>query len=249
MEILVPVKRVADPDTRVRLQTDQKGVDLTDCKMVINPFCAIALEAAVQLRESGQVDKVQTVSVGNEDCLEQLIQSLALGADEASLILHPSAISPVTCSYALARFAKQQGTQLIIMGKQAIDTDNGIMGPMLAGILGWSQATNLCGLSVSDNQLQVEREVDRGTQRLTLNIPAVLTVDLRMAEPRFAPLPKLLAAKRATIARVALAELVECIDEPFALKQVSKRATQRKSQALSNFDELKALLIANGVSL
>ena len=200
MKILVPVKRVIDFNVKVRVRSDGSGVDLSNVKMSMNPFCEIAVEEAVRLKEKGVASEVVAVSIGVKQAQETLRSALAMGADRAILVETgedpEQDIEPLAVAKLLAKIAEEEKPGLIIAGKQAIDNDFNATGQMLSAILGWSQATFASALSIDGESVEVTREVDGGMQTVKVTLPSVLSVDLRMNEPRFASLPNIMKAKK-----------------------------------------------------
>ena len=196
MKILVPIKRVVDYNVKVRPKADESGVDLNNVKMAINPFCEIAVEEAVRLKEAGSATEIIAVTVGATNTQEQLRTALALGADRAILVETDIEVEPLGISKVLKAIVEKESPDLIIMGKQAIDGDNNQTGQMLAALMGYPQATFASELKISDNKAEVIREVDGGLQTISINLPAVVTSDLRLNEPRYASLPNIMKAKQ-----------------------------------------------------
>ena len=195
MKILIPIKRVVDYNVKVRPMADESGVDLNNVKMAINPFCEIAVEEAVRLKESGVAEEIISVTIGSTAAQEQLRTSLALGADRAILIETDSEVEPLGVAKLLKAVVEKENPDLIIMGKQAIDGDNNQTGQKLAALLGYPQATFASELSISDGKAEVTREIDGGLQTVSVNLPAIVTTDLRLNEPRYASLPNIMKAK------------------------------------------------------
>ena len=196
MKVLVPVKRVIDANIKVRVKSDQSGVELNNVKMAMNPFCEIAVEQAIRLKESGLVDEIIVVTVGAAQSQETLRTALAMGADRAILIETEEAIEPLAIAKSLKAVVDREGPGLVILGKQAIDGDNNQTGQMLAALLGWSIGTFISDLVIEESIVKVTREVDGGLEKLELIPPAVVTVDLRLNEPRYASLPNIMKAKK-----------------------------------------------------
>ena len=196
MKILVPIKRVVDYNVKVRPKADESGVDLNNVKMAINPFCEIAVEEAVRLKESGSAEEIIAVTVGASNAQEQLRTALALGADKAILIETDVEAQPLAIAKALKSIVEKESPDLVIMGKQAIDGDNNQTGQMLAALLGYPQATFASELKISDRKAEVTREVDGGLQTISIDLPAIVTSDLRLNEPRYASLPNIMKAKQ-----------------------------------------------------
>ena len=196
MKVLVPVKRVIDANIKVRVKSDQSGVELNNVKMAMNPFCEIAVEQAIRLKESGLVDEIIVVTVGAAQSQETLRTALAMGADRAILIETEETPEPLAIAKSLKAVVDREGPGLVILGKQAIDGDNNQTGQMLAALLGWSIGTFISDLVIEESIVKVTREVDGGLEKLELVPPAVVTVDLRLNEPRYASLPNIMKAKK-----------------------------------------------------
>ncbi len=196
MKVLVPVKRVVDYNVKVRVKPDNTGVDLSNVKMSVNPFCEIAIEEAVRLKEAGTATEVVAVAVGASACQEQLRTCLALGADRAVLIETDVDVQPLAIARALAALQERESAELVIFGKQSIDGDNSQTGQMFAALTGMPQATFASEVSIADGKAQVVREIDGGLQTVSVDIPAVVTTDLRLNEPRYASLPNIMKAKK-----------------------------------------------------
>ena len=196
MKVLGPVKRVIDYNVKARVKADQTGVDLANVKMSMNPFCEIAVEEAVRLKEKGVATEVVSVSIGPIQAQETLRTSLAMGADRAILIQTDLDLEPLAIAKVLKAIIAEENPDLVLMGKQAIDGDNNATGQMLATLLDWPQATFASELTVEGGKAKVTREVDGGLQTLEVNLPAVVTADLRLNEPRYASLPNIMKAKK-----------------------------------------------------
>jgi electron transfer flavoprotein beta subunit len=196
MKVLVPIKRVIDANIKVRVSADQSGVELNNVKMAMNPFCEIAIEEAIRLRESGKAEEVIAVAVGPSQSQETLRTALAMGADRAILIESDPAPEPLGVAKLLKAVTEKENPGLVILGKQAIDGDNNQTGQMLAALLNWSIGTFVSGLEVNDGSVRVTREVDGGLENIDLTPPCVITVDLRLNEPRYASLPNIMKAKK-----------------------------------------------------
>ncbi|GAB2888714.1 electron transfer flavoprotein subunit beta/FixA family protein [Uliginosibacterium flavum] len=207
MKILVPVKRVVDYLLRVRVREDGSGVDSAGLKMSMNPFDEIALEEAVRLREAGVASEVVVVSCGVSACQETLRTALAMGADRAVLIETDALLQPLAVAKLLKALAQREAPRLVIMGKQAIDDDANQCAQMLAAMLGWPQATFASKLLLSEDTATVSREIDGGLETLELSLPAVISTDLRLNEPRYASLPNVMKARRAQIEILPAADL------------------------------------------
>lgn len=207
MKVLVTVKRVIDYNVKIRVKPDGSDVDLTNVKMAVNPFCEIAVEEAVRLKEKGIASEIVVVSVGASEAQEQLRTALALGADRAILVESTANTESLNVAKLLAKVVEQEQPSLVIMGKQAIDSDNNQTGQMLAALCDMPQATFASEVSVTDNSVAVTREIDGGLQTLSLKLPAIVTTDLRLNEPRYASLPNIMKAKRKPLATVTPDEL------------------------------------------
>ena len=206
MKILVPIKRVVDYNVKVRPLSDNSDVDLNNVKMSVNPFCEIALEEAVRIKESGNASEVIAITIGKTESQEQLRTALALGADRAILVENDSLLEPLALAKVLAKIVKDESPDLIILGKQAIDGDNNQTGQMLAAILDLPQATNASELIDEDGSVSVTREIDGGLQTLKLTKPAIVTTDLRLNEPRYASLPNIMKAKKKELKIIPLVD-------------------------------------------
>jgi len=196
MKVLVPVKRVIDANIKVRVKSDQSGVELNNVKMAMNPFCEIAVEEAIRLKESGSVEEIIVVAAGPAQSQETLRTGLAMGADRAILIETDEPPEPLAVAKLLKAVVDRENPGLVILGKQAIDGDNNQTGQMLAALLGWSIGTFVSKLTVEADMIKVTREVDGGLENLELVPPSVVTVDLRLNEPRYASLPNIMKAKK-----------------------------------------------------
>ncbi|MBL1376679.1 electron transfer flavoprotein subunit beta/FixA family protein [Zobellella iuensis] len=196
MKVLVTIKRVIDYHVKVRVKADQSEVDLANVKMAANPFCDIAVEEAVRMKEKGWVSEIVAVSVGPAAAQEQLRAALALGADRAVLVQSAEVAEPLTVARLLAALCEREQPGLVLLGKQSIDTDNNQVGQMLAALKGWPQGTFASRIELEGDELLVTREVDGGLQTLALALPAVVTTDLRLNEPRYASLPNIMKAKQ-----------------------------------------------------
>lgn len=196
MKILVPVKRVIDYNVKPRVKADGSGVDLDNVKMSMNPFDEIAVEEAIQQKEAGKATEVVAVSIGPAKAQETLRTALAMGADRAILISTDETVEPLAVAKLLAKVVEEEAPQLVILGKQAIDDDSNQTGQMLAALLGWGQATFANTVAIDGDAATVAREIDGGLQTVKVNLPAIITVDLRLNEPRYATLPNIMKAKK-----------------------------------------------------
>jgi electron transfer flavoprotein beta subunit len=207
MKILVPVKRVVDYNVRVRVKADGSGVELANVKMSMNPFDEIAVEEALRLREAGKATEVVAVSIGPAQAQETVRTALAMGADRGIVVEVADAVEPLTVAKILRAIVAEENPELVILGKQAIDDDCGQTGQMLAALLGWGQGTFASKVEIGDGAVTVTREVDGGLQTVSLTLPAIVTTDLRLNEPRYASLPNIMKAKKKPIAMKKIADL------------------------------------------
>ncbi|MBU2968313.1 electron transfer flavoprotein subunit beta/FixA family protein [Pseudoalteromonas sp. C2R02] len=203
MKILVPVKRVIDYNVKARVKADQTDVDLANVKMALNPFCEIAVEEAIRIKEAGNAEEVIVVSIGAKAVQEQLRTALALGADRAIHIETEEKLESLQIAKLLNKLLEQEPAELVILGKQAIDSDNNQTGQMLAALSNRPQGTFASKVELNDSKVNVTREVDGGLQTVALNLPAIVTTDLRLNEPRYASLPNIMKAKRKPLAVIA----------------------------------------------
>jgi len=206
MKVLVPVKRVIDYNVKVRVKADQTGVDLANVKMSMNPFCEIAVEEAVRLKEKGVATEIVIVSIGPAQAQETIRTALAMGGDRGVLVTTDADPEPLAVAKLLAAVIAEEQPGLVLMGKQAIDGDNNAVGQMLSALLGWPQATYDSAIEISGSTAKVTREVDGGLQVLDVDLPAVITADLRLNEPRYASLPNIMKAKKKEIVSKTVAD-------------------------------------------
>ena len=207
MKVLVPVKRVVDFNVKVRVKSDGSGVDIANVKMSMNPFDEIAVEEATRLKEAGKVTEIVAVSAGVTQCQETLRTAMAIGADRGVLIETDAELQPLAVAKLLKALADKEQPQLIILGKQAIDDDCNQTGQMLAALLGWPQATFASKVAIEGDKVVVTREVDGGLETLSLQLPAIVTTDLRLNEPRYVTLPNIMKAKKKLLETVKPADL------------------------------------------
>jgi len=196
MKVLVPVKRVIDYNVKVRVKSDESGVDLANVKMSMNPFDEIAVEEAIRLKEAGIVTEIVAISIGPEKAQDQIRQALAMGADRGLLIKTDSDVEPLGVAKLLKAVVEEEKPELVILGKQAIDDDSNQTGQMLAALLGWAQGTFASKVEKDGDMLNVTREIDGGLQTVSIKLPAIVTTDLRLNEPRYASLPNIMKAKK-----------------------------------------------------
>jgi len=207
MKVLVAVKRVIDYNVKIRVKSDQTGVETANVKMSMNPFDEIAVEEAVRLKEAGTAEEVVAVSMGTQQCQETIRTALAMGADRGILVQSDDELQPLAVAKLLKTLVEKENPDLVIVGKQAIDDDSNQTGQMLAALLGWAQGTFASELKFSNGKLDITREIDGGLQTLSLAMPVVVTTDLRLNEPRYASLPNIMKAKKKPIDTVTPDEL------------------------------------------
>ncbi len=238
MKALVAVKRVIDYNVKVRVKADNSGVDLSNTKMSINPFCEIAVEEAVRLKEAGVVDEVIVASIGPKEAQEQIRAALALGADRGILVQTDEKAYPLQVAKILKGIAEQEGTDVILLGKQAIDDDNNQTGQMLAALMGIGQGTFASEVKVEGDKVNVTREIDGGLQTVALPLPAVITTDLRLNEPRYAKLPNIMKAKKKPLDEKTPADFgVEMVSKQEIVK-VTPPAERSAGVKVGSVDEL-----------
>lgn len=199
MKVLVPIKRVVDYNVKIRVKSDQSGVELDNVKMSMNPFDEIAVEEAIRLQEAGIVDEIVALSIGPQQAQETIRTALAMGADRGILIKTEELVNPLNVAKIIQKVVKEENPNLIILGKQAIDDDSNQTGQMLAALLGWSQGTFASEIKIAEGNINVTREIDGGLQTIRIKLPAVITTDLRLNEPRYASLPNIMKAKKKVI--------------------------------------------------
>jgi electron transfer flavoprotein beta subunit len=242
MKVLVPVKRVIDYNVKARVKADQSGVDLANVKMSMNPFCEIAVEEAVRLKEKGVATEVVIVSIGPAQAQETIRTALAMGGDRGILIQSDSDLEPLAVAKLLAAVAKEEAADLVLMGKQAIDGDNNAVGQMLSALLGWPQATFAAKLEIAGGKATVTREVDGGVQTVEVAIPAVVTADLRLNEPRYASLPNIMKAKKKEIAMKATGDYAVDVAPRLKVLKVTEPAKRSAGIKVENAAELVSKL-------
>jgi electron transfer flavoprotein beta subunit len=243
MKVLVPVKRVLDSNIKARVKSDQTGVDLANQKMSINPFCEIAVEEAVRLKEKGAADEVVAVSIGPAQAGETIRNALAMGADRGILLQTDADPEPLAVAKLLKAVIEDEKPDLVLMGKQAIDGDNNATGQMLAALLGWPQATFASKVEIEPgNKAKVTREVDGGLQTLDVDLPAVVTADLRLNEPRYASLPNIMKAKKKPIDIKEAASLAVDIAPRLTVLKVTEPGKRQAGVKVENAAELVARL-------
>lgn len=242
MKVLVPVKRVIDANVKVRVKADRTGVETANVKMAMNPFCEIAVEEAIRLKESGKATEVVAVSVGAAQCQETIRTALAMGADRGVLVQTDAALEPLAVAKVLKAVVEKEGPGLVILGKQAVDDDNNQTGQMLAALLGWAQGTFAYRLELKDGTLEVTREIDGGLETVSLKMPAVVTTDLRLNEPRYASLPNIMKAKKKPIETTTPQELGVDVAPRTRVLQVAEPPTRQAGVRVESVGELVAKL-------
>ena len=238
MKILVPIKRVVDYNVKVRPLSDNSDVDLNNVKMAVNPFCEIALEEAVRIKEAGNADEIIAITVGKSESQEQLRTALALGADRAILVESDDLLEPLAIAKVLAKISSEENPDVILMGKQAIDGDNNQTGQMLAELLGISQATNASEVIIDGDVLKVTREIDGGLQTLQITKPAIITTDLRLNEPRYASLPNIMKAKKKELAIKPVTDLGIDVSQRVDVLSVELPPSREAGVMVESVDEL-----------
>lgn len=238
MKVLVGIKRVVDHNIRVRAKTDGSGADIDAVKMSINPFDEHAVEEAVRLKEAGIASEIVVVTAGGSNAQDVLRHALALGADRAILIDAPAQLSSLTTAKILQKMVNREAPKLILIGKQAIDDDAAEVGQMLAALLNVGQGTFASAITIADEKATVVREVDGGQETLELNLPAVITADLRLNEPRYIKLPNLMMAKKKPLETISLADLDVNISSKVATTQVVESPARKAGKMLNNVQEL-----------
>ena len=248
MKVLVPVKRVLDYNVKPRVKADGTGVDLSNVKMSMNPFDEIAVEEAIRLKEKSGVTEIVVVSIGEQKSQETLRTALAMGADRAILVVSESRVEPLGVAKLLAKIVEEEKPDLVILGKQAIDDDNNQTGQMLAGLLGWAQGTFASKVELGDGIVNVTREVDGGAETDTLKLPAIITTDLRLNEPRYASLPNIMKAKSKPMAQKTPADFGVDVAPRHTTVKVVEPGKRNAGIKVADVDELVMKLSAMGIS-
>jgi electron transfer flavoprotein beta subunit len=247
MKVLVPVKRVIDFNVAVRVKADRSGVDLANVKMSINPFDEIAVEEAIRLREQGKASEVVAVSIGPAQASETIRTALAMGADRGILIKHDAEVEPLAVAKLLKAVVSEEKPALVILGKQAIDDDCNQTGQMLAALLSWPQGTFAAKLELMDGQAIVTREVDGGLQTVSLTLPAIVTTDLRLNQPRYASLPNIMKARKKPIVEKTPADYGVDISPRLKVVEVREPDKRRSGARVASATELVAKLKQAGI--
>lgn len=243
MKILVPIKRVVDFNVKVRLKADGSSIETSGVKMSMNPFCEIAVEEAIRQKEKGKAEEVIVVSIGEAKTEETLRSALAMGADRAIHVVTDKLFQPLTAAKILKKLVESEGTNLVILGKQAVDDDNNQTGQMLAALLGWGQGTFASKLEIMESQVHVTREVDGGLMMVELKLPAIVTTDLRLNEPRYVALPNIMKARAKPLVKKTPEELgveMTATQKTIKLSEPQKRARGIKVKDVAELvDKLK----------
>ena len=238
MKILVPVKRVVDYNVKIRVKADGSGVELANVKMSMNPFDEIAVEEAVRIKEAGKAEEVVAVTIGPQKAQETLRTALAMGADRSILVQTDETVEPLAVAKILKAIVEAESPDLVIMGKQAIDDDSNQTGQMLAAILGWPQGTFASAIEFADGKVQVTREVDGGLQTVALGMPAVITTDLRLNEPRYASLPNIMKAKKKPLDTKTPADFGVDVAPRLTVLETTEPPKRESGVMVSDVDEL-----------
>ena len=247
MKILVPVKRVLDYNVKPRVKADGSGIDLANVKMSMNPFDEIAVEEAIRLKEKGVATEIVVVSIGEQKAQETLRTALAMGADRAILIVTEDRVEPLGVAKLLKAIANEEAPGLVILGKQAIDDDNNQTGQMLAALTGWGQGTFASAVEVTGDTVKVTREIDGGSETVDLKLPAIITTDLRLNEPRYASLPNIMKAKSKPLAQKTAADYGVDIAPRITTLKVEEPAKRQAGVKVADVDELIGKLKTLGV--
>ena len=238
MKVLVPIKRVVDYNVKIRVKSDQSGVELDNVKMSMNPFDEIAVEEAIRLQEAGTVDEIVALSIGPQQAQETIRTALAMGADRGILIKTEELVNPLNVAKIIQKVVKEENPSLIILGKQAIDDDSNQTGQMLAALLGWSQGTFASEIKIAEGNINVTREIDGGLQTIRIKLPAVITTDLRLNEPRYASLPNIMKAKKKVIDVKEPKDYDVSLDTQIEILKVSEPGKRESGVIVETVEEL-----------
>ncbi|MBL4640063.1 MAG: electron transfer flavoprotein subunit beta/FixA family protein [Kordiimonadaceae bacterium] len=247
MKIMVPVKRVVDYNVKVRVKSDNTGVELTNVKMSMNPFDEIAIEEAIRLKEAGKAEEIIIVSVGPTTAQETIRTGLAMGGDRGILVQHDENAEPLAIAKILKAIVAEENPGIVLLGKQAIDGDNNQTGQMLAQLLGWPQGTFASEVALEDDSVNVTREIDGGLETVKLNLPAVVTTDLRLNEPRYASLPNIMKAKRKPIDMKTPADYGVDMANRISVLKVEEPPKRESGIMVESVEELVSKLKEKGV--
>ena len=238
MKVLVPIKRVVDYNVKIRVKSDQSGVELDNVKMSMNPFDEIAVEEAIRLQEAGKVDEIVALSIGPQQAQETIRTALAMGADRGILIKTEELVNPLNVAKIIQKVVEEENPSLIILGKQAIDDDSNQTGQMLAALLGWSQGTFASEIKIAEGNINVTREIDGGLQTIRIKLPAVITTDLRLNEPRYASLPNIMKAKKKVIDVKEPKDYDVSLDTQIEILKVSEPGKRESGVIVKTVEEL-----------
>ena len=238
LKVLVPVKRVVDYNVKVRVKSDNSGVELDNVKMSMNPFDEIAVEEALRLKEKGMVEEVIAISIGSSQVQETIRNALAMGADSGIFVETNELLEPLNIAKIISSIATREKFGLIILGKQAIDDDMNATGQMTAALLGWAQATFASKVEVKENKAFISREVDGGIENIEVNLPAIISTDLRLNEPRYASLPNIMKAKKKPIQHFSIEDLDINIENRLNILKVEEPTKRQSGVMLKTVDEL-----------
>ncbi|MEC7381256.1 MAG: electron transfer flavoprotein subunit beta/FixA family protein [Pseudomonadota bacterium] len=238
MKVIVPIKRVVDYNVKIRVKSDQSGVELDNIKMSMNPFDEIAVEEAIRLKEAGTVTEIIALSIGPQQAQETIRTALAMGADRGILVKSDENVSPLNVAKIIKVIAEEENPDLIILGKQAIDDDSNQTGQMLSALLGWSQGTFASEVKIDGQSVLVTREVDGGLQTIKLNLPSIITTDLRLNEPRYASLPNIMKAKKKEITEKTPEDYNIAMKSDLEILKVSEPAQREAGVKVETVEEL-----------
>jgi electron transfer flavoprotein beta subunit len=238
MKILVPIKRVVDYKVNIRVKADESGVELANVKMSMNPFCEIAVEEAIRLKEKSGATEVVVVSIGDSKTEDIIRQAIAMGADRGIQILTDKEVQPLSIAKIIKKIAEKEGSNIIILGKQAIDDDSNQTGQMLAGLLGWGQATFASEVKINGDFAEVTREVDGGLMTVSVKLPAIITTDLRLNEPRYVKLPDIMKAKSKPMEKIQIESLGLDLSPRLEVLKVQSPAKRSAGIKVKTVDEL-----------
>ena len=238
MKILVPIKRVIDPYVSIRVKSDNTGVETDNVKMSMNPFCEIAVEEAIRLKEASKAEEIIVVSVGNQSCQETIRTALAMGADRGIHVLIDQTVEPLSIAKILSKIIDEEKPGLVISGKQAIDGDNNQTGQMLAALTDMPQGTFASKIEIDGDKIQVTREIDGGLQTVKLNMPAIITTDLRLNEPRYASLPNIMKSKQKPIEKIDISELGIDLKPRLSVIEVNDPPERKAGIMVKDLEEL-----------
>lgn len=241
-KVLVPIKRVVDYKVNIRVKPDETGVDLANVKMSMNPFCEIAVEEAIRLKQKGAVSEIIVLSIGDVKTEDIIRQAIAMGADRGVQVLSDKEVQPLAVAKIIKKIAEKEAVNLIILGKQAIDDDSNQTGQMLAGMLNWGQATFASEVVINGDKAEVTREIDGGLQTLSIKLPAIITTDLRLNEPRYVKLPDIMKAKSKPMEKIAVDSLGLDVAPRLETLKVQAPVKRKAGIKVKSVDELVAEL-------